>query len=54
LLLLAGFVWQRRQGSHHVFRRESVTIVVPERRPHVRAPYVRRVLELTREEPDDD
>jgi predicted RNA binding protein YcfA (HicA-like mRNA interferase family) len=53
LLEAYGWALDRVRGSHHVFARGRDTLVVPHRRPHVLPVYVRRVLEVTREEHDD-
>lgn len=52
--LLVAYGWElaRVRGSHHVFVRSGAQLTVPHRRPHVLAVYVRRVLELTKEEED--
>lgn len=51
LLRLYGWELDTIRGSHHVFKREGTSlIVVPHRRPHVLAVYVRRVLEATMED----
>ena len=52
LLDLHGWTLDRSRGSHFGFRRGSDKIVIPHRRPHVLAVYVRLVLERTGE--DDD
>ena len=57
-----GFELARIKGSHHVFvgeiDGEGVTLVIPLRKPHVKAGYVQEVLELVDqillEEGDDD
>jgi predicted RNA binding protein YcfA (HicA-like mRNA interferase family) len=57
-----GFELDRIRGSHHVFVGEvegkGVTLVIPLRKPHVKAGYVQEVLELVDqillEEGDDD
>jgi predicted RNA binding protein YcfA (HicA-like mRNA interferase family) len=45
-----GFDLDRIRGSHHVFvgevDGEGVTLVIPLRKPHVKAGYVREALEL--------
>ena len=51
--LLDSYGWEpdRSRGSHFGFRRGSEKIVIPRRRPHVLAVYVRLVLARTG---DDD
>lgn len=53
LLELAGWTLERVKGSHHVFGRDGEQLVVPYRRPHVLAAYVREALRRTKEEGDD-
>jgi len=53
-LELCGYNLQRVSGSHYIFRRGQRGIVIPYRRPHVLANYVREALAETREEDDDD
>jgi predicted RNA binding protein YcfA (HicA-like mRNA interferase family) len=50
LLDLYGWEPDRSRGSHFVFRRGSEKIVIPRRRPHVLAVYVRLVLSRTGED----
>ena len=50
LLDLYGWTFDRARGSHFGFRRGSEKIVIPRRRPHVLAAYVRLVLERTGED----
>jgi predicted RNA binding protein YcfA (HicA-like mRNA interferase family) len=45
LLLAIGFVERKTKGSHTIFKRESVTISVPRRKP-VKEVYVDEVLAL--------
>lgn len=49
--LLEAYGWERVRvrGSHHVFGRGDETLVVPLRRPHVLAIYVRAALDRTGE-----
>jgi len=47
LLDLYGWALDRSRGSHFGFRRGTEKIVIPFRRPHVLAVYVRLVLNLT-------
>ncbi|HEY7296240.1 MAG TPA: type II toxin-antitoxin system HicA family toxin [Dehalococcoidia bacterium] len=53
-LELCGYSLQRVKGSHYIFRKGQRGIVVPYRRPHVLASYVREALTETHEEGDDD
>ena len=53
LLELSGWALSRTRGSHHIFKRDGERLVVPYRRPHVLAVYVREALRLTREVNDD-
>lgn len=50
LLDLYGWEPDRSRGSHFGFRRGSEKIVIPRRRPHVLAVYVRLVLARTGED----
>jgi len=50
LLDLYGWKPDRSRGSHFVFRRGSEKVVIPRRRPHVLAVYVRLVLARTGED----
>ncbi len=45
LLVAVGFTVRRASGSHRIFKKGSVTISVPERRP-VREVYVEHALNL--------
>ena len=54
LLRLSGFDPSSVRGSHHIFRDATGRhISVPRRVPFVRVPYVRGVLDITREVGDD-
>lgn len=53
LLRLSGWELARVEGSHHIYVQGGHIFVVPYRRPHLLAAYVRAALRLTRE-PDDD
>jgi predicted RNA binding protein YcfA (HicA-like mRNA interferase family) len=46
LLNAEGFVLDRISGSHHIFKRGSVTFVIPTHGNKVKAVYVKRVLEI--------
>lgn len=50
LLSLYGWTLDRSRGSHFGFRRGTAKIVIPRRRPHVLAIYVRLVLAHTGED----
>ncbi|HZQ35056.1 MAG TPA: type II toxin-antitoxin system HicA family toxin [Dehalococcoidia bacterium] len=52
-LELCGYTLDRSSGSHRVFWRAGHSVVIPYRRPHVLAVYVRRVLRETRQDGDD-
>ena len=54
LLLLCSWRLDRVRGSHHIFKREGDMVVIPLKRPHVRAHYVREVLRATEEIDDGD
>lgn len=53
-LSFSGWALDRVQGSHYVFMRGGARLVVPYRRPHVLAVYVREVLSRTKELDDDE
>jgi predicted RNA binding protein YcfA (HicA-like mRNA interferase family) len=50
--VLEAFDWIliRVRGSHHYFRKGSTTLIIPLRRPTILQPYVRQILQATREE----
>ncbi len=50
LLLSEDFVLDRVAGSHHVFKKGSVTFVIPVHKNRVKTVYVKRVIELIEEE----
>lgn len=54
LLEHSGFVLHTTRGSHHTYKRDHQRITIPFRRPHVLPVFVKQVLQLTREEADDD
>ncbi len=54
LLLEQNFVLDRVSGSHHVFKREQVTFVIPVHKNQVKAVYVRRVIEIIEEENNEN
>jgi predicted RNA binding protein YcfA (HicA-like mRNA interferase family) len=47
LLELAGWRLERVSGSHHIFAKGADRVNIPLHRPHVKAPYVKMVLEKT-------
>ena len=49
LLLEEGFRLERITGSHHIFKKASVTFVIPVHANRVKSVYVRRVVELIKE-----
>ncbi len=49
LLLQEGFELDRITGSHHIFKSETVTFVVPVHNNRVKTVYVKRVIELIEE-----
>jgi predicted RNA binding protein YcfA (HicA-like mRNA interferase family) len=46
LLEQEGFVLDRVTGSHHIFRKDEITFVVPVHNKKVKTIYVKRVIEL--------
>lgn len=54
LLLEQNYVLDRISGSHHVFKREKVTFVIPVHKNKVKAVYVRRVIEIIEEENNEN
>jgi predicted RNA binding protein YcfA (HicA-like mRNA interferase family) len=48
LLLAVGFIQRKASGSHRIFKRGTVTISIPERKP-VKEHYVEKVLALLQE-----
>ena len=49
LLSYEGFRLDRVTGSHHVFKGEGITFVIPVHGNRVKSVYVRRVIELIEE-----
>lgn len=49
LLEQENFILERVTGSHHVFRKTSITFVVPVHNNKVKTVYVKRVIELIKE-----
>lgn len=54
VLLEQNFVLDRVSGSHHVFKREKVTFVIPVHKNQVKAVYVRRIIEIIEEENNEN
>ena len=50
VLVGEGFVLDRVSGSHHIFKRDAITFVIPTHKNQVKAVYVRRAIELLEEE----
>lgn len=46
LLQLEGFTLDRITGSHHIFQRNSITVVVPVHNNRVKSVYVKRLIEI--------
>jgi predicted RNA binding protein YcfA (HicA-like mRNA interferase family) len=53
--VLEAFDWAlvRTRGSHHYFRKGASILIIPLRRPTILSPYVRQILNATRESTDD-
>ena len=49
LLLREGFRVDRITGSHHIFKKADVTLVIPVHANRVKSVYVKRVIELVEE-----
>ncbi len=49
LLVQEGFLLERITGSHHIFKRNEVTFVIPVHKNRVKSVYVRRVIEIIEE-----
>lgn len=50
LLGMFGFELSRVTGSHHIFKRDSVTFVIPVHdKKHVKSVYVRRVIQIIKQ-----
>lgn len=47
LLELEGFDLDRITGSHHIFKRNEIVLVIPVHNNRVKSVYVKRVVELT-------
>jgi predicted RNA binding protein YcfA (HicA-like mRNA interferase family) len=52
LLLQENFILDRIAGSHHIFKRDSITFVIPVHKNKVKSVYVKRVIELIEKEND--
>jgi len=46
LLELEGFDLDRITGSHHIFKREEIVLVIPVHNNRVKSVYVKRFVEL--------
>ena len=46
LLVLEGFDLDRITGSHHIFKRDEIVLVIPVHNNRVKSVYVKRVVEL--------
>ena len=46
LLELEGFDLDRITGSHHIFKRNEIVLVIPVHNNRVKSVYVKRVVEL--------
>ena len=46
LLELEGFDLDRITGSHHIFKRNEIVLVIPVHNNRVKSAYVKRVVEL--------
>lgn len=46
LLELEGFDLDRTTGSHHIFKRNEIVLVIPVHNNRVKSVYVKRVVEL--------
>jgi predicted RNA binding protein YcfA (HicA-like mRNA interferase family) len=46
LLELEGFDLDRITGSHHIFKRDEIILVIPVHNNRVKSVYVKRVVEL--------
>ena len=57
LLLEEGFRLDRVTGSHHIFKKDDLTFVIPVHANRVKSVYVKRVVKLveeTKEKADDN
>ncbi len=46
LLQQEGFLLERIAGSHHIFKRDEITFVIPVHKNQVKSVYIKRVIEL--------
>ncbi|WP_301951412.1 type II toxin-antitoxin system HicA family toxin [Microcystis aeruginosa] len=46
LLELEGFSLDRITGSHHIFKRNDIILVIPVHNKKVKSVYIRRVLKI--------
>ncbi|MBD2654031.1 type II toxin-antitoxin system HicA family toxin [Synechocystis sp. FACHB-383] len=49
LLELDGFSLERITGSHHIFKRNDIILVIPVHNKKVKSIYIRRILEIIEE-----
>ena len=57
LLMEEGFRLDRVTGSHHIFKKDDLTFVIPVHANRVKSVYVKRVIKLveeTKEKADDN
>ena len=46
ILELSGFVLDRISGSHHIFKKNEIILVIPVHNNRVKSVYVKRIIEL--------
>ncbi len=46
LLELEGFFFARITGSHHIFKKNEVILIIPVHNNRVKSVYIRRILEI--------
>ena len=46
LLELEGFFLDRITGSHHIFKKNEVILIIPVHNNRVKSVYIRRILEI--------
>jgi predicted RNA binding protein YcfA (HicA-like mRNA interferase family) len=49
LLEIEGFNLDRITGSHHIFKKDEITFVIPVHKNRVKSVYVKRVIDLINE-----
>jgi predicted RNA binding protein YcfA (HicA-like mRNA interferase family) len=49
LLEIEGFNLDRITGSHHIFKKDDITFVIPVHKNRVKSVYVKRVIDLINE-----